>query len=76
MPGFENFNAPSFPFLVEHSSSRMVLFDLGVRKDYKNFSPLAQEMAKDARITLEKDVSDVLKENGTNLADVEAVIWR
>ncbi|KPM42364.1 hypothetical protein AK830_g4213 [Neonectria ditissima] len=39
VPGLETFQtSPSFSFLLEHHSGRKLVFDLGIRKDYDNYS--------------------------------------
>ncbi|KAF1952400.1 Metallo-hydrolase/oxidoreductase [Byssothecium circinans] len=51
---------PSFSFLIEHPSGRKLVFDLGFRKDFENYSPA---------------IRDQLLRGGVKGADVEAVIW-
>jgi hypothetical protein len=59
-----------------------VVFDLGVRKDWKNLMPgVVQTMEGWTEqfgftIKVDKDVSEVLGGNGVDLRDIEAVIWR
>ncbi|KAF7551084.1 hypothetical protein G7046_g7816 [Stylonectria norvegica] len=39
VPGLEQFKtSPSLSFLLEHPSGRKLVFDLGIRKDYNNYS--------------------------------------
>jgi hypothetical protein len=74
---FDRMEIPCFSFLVEHSSGRKVLFDLGIRKDWQNSTPHMLEFMKkmDAPISVEKDVAQILTENGLPPKDVEAIIW-
>ncbi|KAK5003623.1 hypothetical protein LTR60_006778, partial [Cryomyces antarcticus] len=44
--GKTKLTCPAFSFLIEHSSGKKVLFDLGVRKDFENLAPHIVEMAK------------------------------
>jgi hypothetical protein len=39
-PGHDSLDVPAYSFLVEHASGRKVLFDLGVRQDWQNLSPV------------------------------------
>lgn len=79
LPGFEH--VPAFPcwtFFISHSSGKKVLFDLGVRKD---FEKLAQPIASMARqfgwdIKVEKDVSEILEENGVSLKEINSIVIR
>ncbi len=76
MSGYSTFSVPAFSFLVEHASGRKILFDLGIRKDYWNMSPTIVSITKDWNVKVEKNVSEILVENGVDLAEIEAVIWR
>jgi hypothetical protein len=77
-PGHTHLCSPSYSFLVEHSSGRKVLFDLGVQKDWENQAPDVVEMIKECgwTVEVEKDVAQILKENDVKLDGVEAIIWR
>ncbi|KAI9744096.1 MAG: hypothetical protein M1818_002248 [Claussenomyces sp. TS43310] len=74
-PGFEMLHAPSYSFLIEHSSGRKFLFDLGVRKDHENFAPRIAEMLNGCDIQVEKGVREQLEEHGIDGQDIEAIIW-
>lgn len=79
IPGHEVLaNSPAYPFLTEHGSGRNVIFDLGIRKDWRNFSPALLKMFKPAGVEVhgDKDVVDVLEEGGVKKEDINAVIWR
>jgi hypothetical protein len=79
VPGLETFNtSPSLCFLLEHSSGRKLVFDLGIRKDYHNYSPniAAYLPTTKYHIQVEKNVGDILQDGGIALTDVEAIIWR
>lgn len=68
---------PSFSFLVEHPSGRRIMFDLGVRKDWWNLSPALtsrfRELGWEAHV--DKDVPDILEENGFAVGSIDTVIW-
>ena len=79
VPGLETFkSSPSLSFLLEHPSGRKLVWDLGIRKDYANYSPkIAQYIPTtgyDIQVT--RNVVDILEEHGIAPEDVEAVIWR
>ncbi|KAJ0423030.1 beta-lactamase-like protein [Aspergillus carlsbadensis] len=69
--------APSYSFLIAHPSGRKILFDLGLRKDWWNLTPATNKFLKSAgwKLEVEKNVSDILRENGEDLDAIEAVIW-
>lgn len=79
VPGLETFpTSPSFSFLLEHPSGRKLVFDLGIRKDFNNYSPKITEYLPSTNydIQVQKNVVDILEESGIEAKDVEAVIWR
>jgi hypothetical protein len=76
--GIDVHGAPSFCFLIEHSSGQKVLFDLGIRKDWENLAPAITERFKKVghQPVAEKNVSELLDEFGVGKDNVNAVIWR
>ncbi|KAJ5388661.1 hypothetical protein N7509_011202 [Penicillium cosmopolitanum] len=79
VPGMETHPSnPSFSFLLEHSSGRKLVFDLGIRKDYQNYAPKIAEYIPTTKYQIEvtKNVIDILEEEGIKGEDIEAVIWR
>jgi hypothetical protein len=76
--GTDNSYAPSFSFLIEHSSGRRLVWDLGIRKDMQNYAPKIANYIPGRGYTFqqEKDVLDILEEGGVTGESVEAVIWR
>jgi hypothetical protein len=70
--------APSWSFLIESPTGKNALFDLGISKNLQNFSPAVHEilMAMDAEIKADKDVAQVLTENGFPLEAVGSIILR
>lgn len=69
---------PAFAFLIEHNGQK-VLFDLGIRKDWKAYSPpsLADPVKLGGwEVEVEKNVSEVLQDNGTGLDSIDTIIWR
>lgn len=79
VPGLETFKtSPSLCFLLEHPSGRKLVFDLGIRKDFDNYAPSIRNYLPSTNydIRVEKNVADILQEEGISPKDVEAVIWR
>lgn len=79
VPGLETFkSSPSLSFLIEHQSGRKLVFDLGIRKDYDNYSPSIAKYLPTTNYTIEVvgNVADILQDNGISLTEIEAVIWR
>ncbi|KAL9577545.1 MAG: hypothetical protein Q9203_007419, partial [Teloschistes exilis] len=76
---FDILDCPAFSFLIEHPKSHQkVLFDLGVRKDWKNLSARIVTRLKDGgwQVEVEKGVADILKDHQVDLKSINAVIWR
>ncbi|KAL2831020.1 hypothetical protein BJY01DRAFT_240199 [Aspergillus pseudoustus] len=78
-PGYEVMKIPSFSFLIHHlPSSSRVLFDLGLRKNWRtHLSPhlLREITALPFNINCEKDVADILTENGVSPDSINAVVF-
>lgn len=78
VPGLETFKtSPSHSFYIEHPSGRKLVFDLGIRKDYQNYSKSITDYLPTTKydIQVSKNVSDVLEESGIEPGSIEAVIW-
>lgn len=79
IPGHDVLECPAYSFLVEHTSGRKLLYDLGTRKDWENFSPLVNGLLKqhELKIEVEKGVAEILQDGGVAVADgaIEAIIW-
>ena len=78
MPGFTRMKCNAFSFLIEHPSGRKLLFDLGVRKDWRNLAPMIIKRieADEFDVAIEKNVIDILGEQGMKGEQIEAIIWR
>lgn len=79
VPGLDTFKVvPSLCFFLEHPSGRKVVWDLGIRKDWENYSPEISSYIPTTKYSIQvsKNVADILHENGVELHQVEAVIWR
>lgn len=68
----------SWSFLVESSTGRKILFDLGGPADIDFFPPLVADTVEkaDAKVEATKTVADVLVESGIELAQIDSVILR
>lgn len=71
--GHELMNIFVAAFLIEHvPSGKKVMFDLGIRKDYWNLPAVLQkrlgQMIPGLRV--ERDVTEILSENGIDLNDI------
>ncbi|KAL4861060.1 hypothetical protein BDV12DRAFT_204410 [Aspergillus spectabilis] len=68
----------TYSFFLENSQGCKVLFDLGARKDLQNLAPSVRSMldSVDWVVKVEKNVFDILQENGYKGTDFEAIIWR
>ncbi|EMD86420.1 hypothetical protein COCC4DRAFT_135457 [Bipolaris maydis ATCC 48331] len=75
--GHEIMKSPQFSFLIEHSSGKKILFDLATRKDPENLSPVIRQSIAAGGLAFEgdKDVVDILEENGIKREETEEVVW-
>ena len=78
VPGLKTFEtSPSHSFYIEHPSGRRLVFDLGIRKDYENYSKSVADYlpTTNYNIQVSKNVSEILEANGVEPSSIEAVIW-
>lgn len=77
-PGFDRLTAPTHAFLIEHSSGRKILFDLGPRKDFTKLAPAVQGLLAHAEfdMSVDLDIAEQLKAGGVFLEEIDTVIWR
>ncbi|KAK0122649.1 hypothetical protein ONS96_009687 [Cadophora gregata f. sp. sojae] len=75
--GFTHLSCPAYSFLIEHSSNRSLLFDLGVRKDVENYAPRIVDRIKKGGLSakVEQGVREILEANGVDGKSIEAIIW-
>ncbi|OAG37870.1 hypothetical protein AYO21_07976 [Fonsecaea monophora] len=76
--GHDRISCPAISFLIKHAATgKHVLFDLGTRKDLSNFSPATVRLITQPSWTVEvdKDVADILGDNGIPPSRIDAVIW-
>lgn len=68
----------SWSFLVESSTGRKILFDLGGPADIALFPPQVADAVTqaDAKVEATKTVADILLENGIELTQIDSVILR
>lgn len=78
IPGHDYLATPAFSFLVHHPKlDRSIIFDLGIRHDWWNYSPFLQERFKKGGyvISVEKSVRTILEDHGVDAKKIEAVVW-
>ena len=77
--GKDNLTCPAFSFLIEHSSGKRFLFDLGTRKDWETLPPTVVNRIKGfgANISIEKNVAEILQEHNVDVANgaIDSVMW-
>ncbi|EGS20279.1 uncharacterized protein CTHT_0040180 [Thermochaetoides thermophila DSM 1495] len=76
--GHDYLAAPIYSFLIQHRTlDRTLVFDLGIRKDWKNLSPPLISLLNALGWTLrtKKDVREILDAGGIDTKRIEAVIW-
>lgn len=79
MEGLDGIDAPVYCFLVSNGN-RHVIFDLGVRRDWENYSPATVSLIqRTTRVETKANVTEILDahqhETGVKSTDIEAVIW-
>ncbi|KAF2204384.1 Metallo-hydrolase/oxidoreductase, partial [Delitschia confertaspora ATCC 74209] len=79
LPGFDGLFVPIYSFLIS-SGERHVIFDLGVRRDWENYSPRVAALIKNTtNVERGRNVADILDSDncgvGITSKDIEAVIW-
>lgn len=77
LPGHEGLNLPTFCFLLKNETTgKQVLFDLGMRKDWWNSTPVIAPMIDKYAIALkiDKDVAEILVDAALPLESIDAVI--
>jgi glyoxylase-like metal-dependent hydrolase (beta-lactamase superfamily II) len=77
--GHSFLRAPTYTFLIEHSSGKKLLFDLGVRKDWQNLAPsvVARIRQPGWEIHCEYSIADFLQERNVDVAGgaIDSIIW-
>lgn len=70
-----HWSGPSYSFFIRHPTQGCLLFDLGTRKDWSTrLSPFHKYITNYGwQVRVEKDVPEILAENGVKLNDVFAV---
>jgi len=71
-------SGPAYSFFIKHApTNKAILFDLGVRKDWENYPPAVVDRLKSGtmEVTVEKNASEILVENGIKLETIDNIIW-
>ncbi|OKL57597.1 hypothetical protein UA08_06949 [Talaromyces atroroseus] len=79
LPGHDVLEMPCYSFLIENKKSgKKVLFDLGLMKAWREKEPPAihsQIESAQAKLEVQHDVSDQLRDAGIPLESINAIIW-
>ena len=78
IPGHEYSNLPTFAFLLHHiPTGKHVLYDLGARKDWWNWSPknYGYIIREQPGIRVTKNINEVLTDGGFDPNTVDSIIW-
>ncbi|EME38842.1 hypothetical protein DOTSEDRAFT_75539 [Dothistroma septosporum NZE10] len=76
--GHDIIAAPVYSFLIQHPTlDRTIVFDLGIRKDWQNYSPVMTKSIDPDHVTIRvpKTVRQILDDGGVDTAKVESVVW-
>lgn len=79
IPGFDHFpTLPSFSFLIENLQGRKVVYDLGIRPDWRSLPPDTVNRLESTswQLSADRHVLDILKDHGVDANDIEAIVWR
>ncbi|TAQ90531.1 hypothetical protein B7494_g1146 [Chlorociboria aeruginascens] len=74
---FTQLSCPAYSFLIEHPSSRSLLFDLGVRKDWENYTPRIGNRIIEGgwSVSVKQGVREQLDDHGVDTKSIEGIIW-
>ncbi|KAE8401215.1 hypothetical protein BDV37DRAFT_296346 [Aspergillus pseudonomiae] len=76
IPGHDLLDIPCYSFLIENNRSQKVLFDLGLRKDWREkLPPTSQIESAKAVVKIEQDVADQLSKAQIPLESINTIIW-
>ncbi|KAF4961368.1 hypothetical protein FSARC_10213 [Fusarium sarcochroum] len=79
MKGFETMpTVTTWSFLVESSTGKKALFDLGVPKNpLENYSPKYAKTIRESNwgVDVKANVADILKDNAVQPSEIDSVIW-
>jgi len=77
LQGQEYLNLPTAAFHMRHPSGREVMFDLGSRKDYWNFSPVTfgNLQRNCPGLIVKKGIDETLREGGVDLNNISTIVW-
>ncbi|OBT82489.1 hypothetical protein VE02_08162 [Pseudogymnoascus sp. 03VT05] len=77
IPGFDVLPSfPSYSFLIEGPNGRKILFDLGIRPDWRKLAPIVVNRISNQGWDLgaDKHIATILEENNQDLNEIEAII--
>lgn len=69
---------PSWSFLVESSSGKKALFDLGVPQDVMSMAPVVADSLRQHgwEIDVAEEVIDILRRQGISAEEIDSIVWR
>lgn len=81
MPGMYTMpDIPAWSFLVESSTGRKALFDLGVPPNFMDFAPWVTDFITQEdwswEISSTKHVAQILRDEGIDPAVITDIVWR
>ncbi|WPH02675.1 Metallo-hydrolase/oxidoreductase [Acrodontium crateriforme] len=83
VPGYDLLSAPCYSFLIKRNNPEnpskydTLLFDLGIRKDVDNSPKVILERINNGgfKVSVSKNISEILQDNGEDLNSVGGIIW-
>lgn len=77
LKGHEFLNLPTFAFHLKHPSGKEIMFDLGCRKDYWNYSPATFDTIQKIipGLIVKKGVDEILREGGKDPKNISTIVW-
>ena len=78
LKGHEELNLPTFSFLIKNKKlDKIILFDIGCRKDWWNFAPTVRDLIVKAipGLNVPKNVNEILEEGGVDLSKISSIVW-
>jgi len=77
LQGQEYLNLPTAAFHMRHPSGKEIMFDLGSRADYWNFSPVTfNELQRTCPgLVIKKGVNEILTDGGVDANNISTIVW-
>jgi len=77
LKGHEYLNFSTAAFHLKHPSGKEIMFDLGCRKDYWNFSPFTFETIQKMipGLSVKNGIDEILTEGGVDVNNISTIVW-